>query len=77
MARTVYWVDPSWFVPVLGGVEVLIGVGLLAGRALRTVLALFWLQVLGTFLVLIVQPDVATRRMPVRPTTERPACRGR
>ena len=62
VARTVYWVDPSWFVPVLGVVEVIIGVGLVAGRALRTVLALFWLQMLGTFLVLILQPDVAFQR---------------
>ena len=62
VARTVYWVDPSWFVPVLGGVEVIIGIGLLAGRALRTILALFWLQMLGTFLVLIVLPDVAFRQ---------------
>lgn len=62
VARTVYWVDPSWFVPVLGVVEVIIGVGLLAGRALRTVLALFWLQMLGTFLVLVIQPDVAFQR---------------
>src|ERR687892_663886 len=37
-------------------------VGLLAGRALRTVLALFWLQMLGTFLVLVIQPDVAFQR---------------
>jgi len=62
VARTVYWVDPSWFVPVLGVVEVFIGAGLLAGRALRTVLALFWLQMLGTFLVLVIQPDVAFQR---------------
>jgi uncharacterized membrane protein YkgB len=62
VARTVYWVDPSWFVAVLGGVEVIIGLGLLVGRALRTVLALFWLQMLGTFLVLIIQPDVAFQR---------------
>jgi putative oxidoreductase len=62
VARTVYWVDPAWFVPVLGAVEVIIGAGLLAGRALRTVLALFWLQMLGTFLVLVIQPDVAFQR---------------
>ena len=62
VARTVYWVDPSWLVPVLGAVEVIIGTGLLAGRALRTVLALFWLQMLGTFLVLVIQPDVAFQR---------------
>jgi putative oxidoreductase len=62
VARTVYWVDPAWFVPVLGALEVIIGAGLLAGRALRTVLALFWLQMLGTFLVLVIQPDVAFQR---------------
>jgi putative oxidoreductase len=71
VARTVYWVDPSWFVPVLGVVEVIIGVGLVAGRALRTVLALFWLQMLGTFLVLVIQPDVAfQRRNPLLLTVE-------
>lgn len=59
VARTVYWVDPSWFVPFLGGVEIVIGVGLLLRRALRTVLFLFWGQMLGTFLVLVVQPEVA------------------
>lgn len=62
VARTVYWVDPSWFVPVLGAVEVIIGAGLLLGRALRTVLALFWLQMLGTFLVLVIQPEVTFQR---------------
>jgi putative oxidoreductase len=62
VARTVYWVDPSWFVPVLGAVEVVIGAGLLVGRALRTVLALFWLQMLGTFLVLVIQPEVTFQR---------------
>jgi putative oxidoreductase len=62
VARTVYWVDPSWFVPVLGAVEVIIGAGLLAGRGMRTVLGLFWLQMAGTFLVLVIQPEVAFQR---------------
>ena len=62
VARTVYWVDPSWFVPVLGALEVIIGAALLAGRGLRTALALFWLQMLGTFLVLVIQPEVAFQR---------------
>ena len=30
VASTVYWVDPEWFVPALGVVEVLVGLGLLA-----------------------------------------------
>lgn len=59
VADTVYWADPSWFVPLLGGFEVVVGIGLLLGRFLRMVLALFALQMLGTFLVLVIQPDVA------------------
>ena len=61
VADTVYWVDPDWFVPFLGAFEIVVGVGLIAGRALRVVLGLFTLQMAGTFLVLIVQPDVAFR----------------
>ena len=59
VADTVYWVDPSWFVPLLGVFEVVVGIGLLLGRLLRIVLALFALQMMGTFLVLVVQPEVA------------------
>lgn len=62
VARTVYWVDASWFVPFLGVVEVMIGVALLVGRGLRLVLPVFAAQMLGTFLVLIVLPEVAFRR---------------
>ena len=59
VADTVYWVDPSWFVPLLGVFEVVVGIGLLLGRLLRIVLALFALQMMGTFLVLVIQPEVA------------------
>lgn len=56
---TVYWVDPDWFVPVLGVVEVVVGLGLIFNIGLRIVLGLFVLQMIGTFLVLIIQPEVA------------------
>ena len=59
VANTVYWVEPDWFVPLLGWVEIAIGLGLLFRVGLRIVLAVFVLQLLGTFLVLVVQPDVA------------------
>lgn len=59
VGATVYWVDPDWFVPALGFVEVAVGVGLLFRVALRTVLFLFAAQMLGTFLVMIVLPEVA------------------
>ncbi|HSM44896.1 MAG TPA: DoxX family membrane protein, partial [Acidimicrobiia bacterium] len=59
VAATVYWVDPDWFVPALGVVEMVVGVGLIVRRALRLVLMLFVTQMAGTFLVLIVLPEVA------------------
>ena len=62
VARTVYWVDPAWLVPTLGAAEVAIGVGLITGRWLRPVLALFAAQMAGTFLVLVVQPEIAFQR---------------
>jgi uncharacterized membrane protein YkgB len=59
VAATVYWVDPDWFVPFLGVVEMLVGAGLILRRALRLILAVFLAQMAGTFLVLILLPDVA------------------
>ena len=59
VASVVYWVDPDWFVPVLGALEVVVGAGLIAARAMRLVLLLFVIQMVGTFLVLILRPDIA------------------
>ena len=59
VASTVYWVDPGWFVPTLGVVEILIGAGLIFRRAMRLILALFLAQMAGTFLVLVLLPGVA------------------
>ena len=59
VADTVYWVDSDWFVPVLGTAEILIGLGLAFGRALRLVLLGLVGQMVGTFLVFVVLPDVA------------------
>src|SRR5918994_3858739 len=51
--------ESSWFVPVLGVVEVVIGLAFVTGRLMRAMLPLFVLQLAGTFLVLIVLPEVA------------------
>jgi uncharacterized membrane protein YphA (DoxX/SURF4 family) len=59
VASTVYWVDPDWFVPALGVIEVLVGVGLALGRALRLVLLVLVFQMAGTFLVFVILPNVA------------------
>ena len=71
VANTVYWFDPSWVVPALGVAEVVVGLGLLVNRGLRIVLLLFLGQMAGTFLVLVIQPDVAfTDGNPLLLTTE-------
>lgn len=59
VAATVYLVDPAWFVPFLGVVEVLIGLGLIVNRAMRLVLPMFAGLLTGTLLVLVVLPEVA------------------
>ncbi len=59
ISRTVYWVSPEFFVPFLGVWEIVVGVGLLCRLALRLTLLLFWLQLAGTFLVLLLRPDIA------------------
>jgi putative oxidoreductase len=52
-------VDPDLSVPLVGAFEVALGVGLLLGRFLPVVLAGVALQLSGTFLVLVLRPDVA------------------
>ena len=59
VARTVYWFEPSWVVPVLGAFEILVGIGLVFKIALRATLLLFACQMAGTFLVLLLLPEVS------------------
>jgi uncharacterized membrane protein YkgB len=61
VAKTIYWFAPDLVVPVLGAVEVFIGLCLLSGRLIRVALPLLVLQMIGTFLVLVLLPDVAFR----------------
>lgn len=53
------WVPEAALVPALGAYEVVVGALLLAARLLRTALLLLWLQMLGTFGVLVLLPQVA------------------
>ena len=71
VASVVYWVDPDWFVPALGIVEFIVGVGLLVGRGLRAILLVFVAQMIGAFLVLVIRPDIAFQNgNPLLLTTE-------
>jgi putative oxidoreductase len=61
LARTVYWLDPDFVVPALGAFEIVVGAMLILNRWLRLALALFAGQMIGTFLVFLIVPEVAFR----------------
>jgi uncharacterized membrane protein YkgB len=58
VANTVYWVSPSWFVPFLGWWEVVIGLCLLYKPLIRLGIFLMAVQMVGTFLPLVLLPEV-------------------
>lgn len=53
------FVDPDLSVPLVGAFEIALGAGLLIGRGMLVVLGAAALQLSGTFLVLLLRPDVA------------------
>ncbi|HEV2781607.1 MAG TPA: DoxX family membrane protein [Actinophytocola sp.] len=58
VANTLPWFDRAWLVPAVGLFEIVIGTALIAGRALTLVCMLLVGHLAGTFLSLIMQPDV-------------------
>jgi uncharacterized membrane protein YkgB len=59
VAATVPFLDSAWFVPVLGVIEIGVGLAFVTGKLLRIVVPVFAAHMAGTFLVLITLPDVA------------------
>jgi uncharacterized membrane protein YkgB len=59
VADTVYWLPAGFVVPAIGYWEIVVGLGLLIPIALRLTLLLFWMQMLGTLLVLVIHPGLA------------------
>src|SRR2546427_2728528 len=53
---TIYFLPQDTFFIIIGVWEIIIGIGLLVPVALRFTLLLFWLQMAGTFLSLIILP---------------------
>ncbi|MEQ9309034.1 MAG: DoxX family protein [Balneolaceae bacterium] len=68
--NTVYFADPALFIPVLATWEVLIGVGLIAGKYMRITLLLLFLQMPGTALPIVLLPDVVWNSFPFGLTME-------
>lgn len=68
--KTVYWVNPDFFVPFLGWWEVAIGVTLLFRPLIRVAILLLFLQIPGTFLPLVLLPEVTFTHFPYGLTIE-------
>lgn len=68
--RTIYWLPPEVFLPILGWWEVAIGVCLLFRPLLRLGLILLFLQMPGTFLPLVLVPERCFQRFPFVLTLE-------
>lgn len=62
--NTVYWVDPSSFIPILGWWEMAIGLGLLYRPLIRIALLMLILQIPGTMLPLVLLPEVCFTSFP-------------
>ena len=70
VAATVYVVPPELFVPVLGVWEILIGICLLYRPLIRLGILLLFLQMPGTFLPIVLLPDVVFTTFPYGLTVE-------
>jgi uncharacterized membrane protein YkgB len=70
VAATVYVVDPALFVPVLGFWEVVIGLCLLYRPLIRLGIFLLFIQLLGTFLPIVLLPEVVFTTFPYGLTVE-------
>ncbi len=68
--NTVYWFSPEWFVPLLGWWEAAIGLFLLFPITIRIALLLLFIQMSGTFLPLVLLPDVTFSHFPFGLTLE-------
>ena len=64
VTKTIYWFNPDWFIPFLGWWEVLIGICLLYKPLIRFGIFIMFLQMAGTFLPLILLPDIVYIKFP-------------
>lgn len=75
VTATVRWLplfSPQWWLPVIGWWEVAIGVTFLFHKTVRIAIALLFLQMIGTFMPLVLLPEVTFQagHIPYAPTME-------
>jgi uncharacterized membrane protein YkgB len=68
--KTVYFVDPDIFIPILAAWECIIGLGLITGKFMRITLLLLFLQMPGTALPLVILPKAVWTVFPYGLTLE-------
>ena len=70
IGSTVPFIPPGVFIPALGAVQVMIGLGFFFRPLLRVALILFFLHLPGTMLPLVLLPDLTFTQFPFSPTIE-------
>ncbi|MFN8442117.1 MAG: DoxX family protein [Caldilineaceae bacterium] len=68
--KTIYFIDPNLFLPILALWEMVIGIGLMTGLFMRITLLLLFLQMPGTALPLLILPEVCYTVFPFGLTLE-------
>ena len=68
--KTVFWFPSDIFIPILGFWEVAIGVFLLIRKLNRVAIFLLMAQMVGTFLPLVLLPQITFSTFPFVPTLE-------
>ena len=70
VAATIFWIDPETFIPILGIWEVLIGLFLIFKKIVRLAILLLIFQMPGTFLPLIMLPEISFIEVPFKLSME-------
>lgn len=56
VSDTLFWLPPTVAIRGMGALEILVGLGLMTGWAIRLTLLMFFLQMAGTFAVFVILP---------------------
>ena len=70
ITATIFWLDPETFIPILGIWEVFIGLFLCFRKTVRLAILLLVFQIPGTFLPLIILPEIVFKEFPLQLSME-------
>ena len=70
VARTVYWFEPEFFIPILGVFELIIGIGLFIKRLVPVAITVLLLHMLTTISPFFILQSTCFKVFPFEPTLE-------